>query len=101
MIELQAFEDQLLGGSSDQLWVCDLRPIKTVPIQRNVLLRESQKRILAQPSRRGFADELEFGPVGHFPTYSREHLSILGALDLSKAYAELCGSENKRGAEHR
>ena len=97
----RALEEQSLGDSSNQFWVCDMRPIKTVVIERNGLLREGLKKILAetrfQPLRMCCSfDELTF------PTYSREHLFILGALDLLKASQQVaqlrdktCGASNK------
>jgi hypothetical protein len=74
-----------------------MRPIKTAVIERNELLREGLKRILAETRFQPLRMCCSFDELDAFPTYSRDHLFILCALDLLKASKQQtrCGASNK------
>ena len=96
MIEVQGFGGEIVGDSSARFSLCGMRPIK--PSDRaNGLLREGLKRILAETRSQPLRMCCSFDELDDFPTYSREHLFILGALDLLKASQQQTrsGASNK------
>jgi two-component system nitrate/nitrite response regulator NarL len=62
-----------------------MRPVKTVVIEPNGLLREGLKRILAETRFQPLRVCCSLDDLAEFPTGSREHLFILGTRDLHKA----------------
>ena len=57
--------------------------------EQNRLSREGLKRILAETPSQPLRMSWSFDELDDFPTYSREHLFILGALDLLKAMQQV------------
>jgi hypothetical protein len=56
-----------------------MRRFKTVVIDQNELLREGQNKILAGTRFQLLRMCCSFDELDDFPTYSREHLFILGS----------------------